>query len=83
MTSYFVGGIRGAVLIGGFNAINWGPILLGSFSFRSVRAIVVSAMIGFALPALGHATLDLASDPQSAIALPFLRDFLKTGVYRS
>lgn len=70
LTSYLGGGIVGLALISGFNAINWGSILLVTCYFRSARAIAIVAAIGFALPALGHATLDLRADAQSAIAIP-------------
>jgi len=35
-------------------------------------AVVVAAVVGFALPLYGHATLDLAADAQAGIALIFI-----------
>lgn len=50
------------VLIGVSKAINWGSILLITWRFRSVPAIIIAAAIGLAVPAFGHATLDLSAD---------------------
>ena len=72
LTSYFGSGLGAIVFFGIFNAINWGTIVVGTLAFRSMPAIVVAALIGFAYPLYAHATLDLASDAQAAIALIFI-----------
>ena len=69
LTSYFGSGLGAFVFLAGFNAINWGAILLGTLVLRSIPAVAVAAAVGFALPAYGHATLDLASDAQAAVGL--------------
>jgi hypothetical protein len=72
LTSYFGSGPGAFVFFGAFNAINWGAIVLGTLAFRSVPAVFVATIVGFALPIYAHATLDLASDAQAAIGLIFI-----------
>ena len=69
LTSYLGSGPGAVLFFGAANAINWGAIVLGSLAYRGIAAVVVAALVGFALPAYRHATLDLGSDAQAAIAL--------------
>ena len=66
--SYFSGGIGAVLFFGGLNAICWGAVMAASFSFRNPHAVWFPAVFGFSLPAYLHASLDLSSDPQAAIA---------------
>ena len=70
LAQYLNGGPGGLLLISISNAMNWGSILLVTCYFRSASALGIAAAIGFALPVLCHATLDLSADAQSAIAIP-------------
>jgi hypothetical protein len=72
LTSYFGSGWEAIAFSGCFNAINWGSILAASYRLRSPAAVVLLSLVGFALPAYQHATLDLASDAQAAIGLLFV-----------
>lgn len=67
--SYFGDGLGAVLLLGAFNAICWGAILVASNSYSNPHAAWFPALAGFAFPAFMHATLDLSSDPQAAIAL--------------
>lgn len=67
--SYFVSGVGATLFFGGLNAITWGSVLAASFSYRNPRAVWFPAVMGFSLPAYLHASVDLSSDPQAAIAL--------------
>lgn len=73
--SYLSGGVRGVVVFGGFNAICWGAILAASYTYRHPQAVWFPALLGFALPAFMHASLNLASDAQAAIALVLIPVF--------
>ncbi len=74
-TSYW-NGWHAFLSVGMFNAICWGSILLATLTYRDVRSVWFPALIGFAMPAYWHATLDLASsNSTSAIRLstiPFM-----------
>lgn len=69
LTSYFGSGPDAILFFSAINAINWGAVVVGTLAYRTVPAIVVAALTGFAWPVYGHATLDLASDAQAAIGL--------------
>jgi hypothetical protein len=69
LTSYFGNSLLAFLLINAFQAINWLPLYLGTLALRHPRSAIVAAAIGFALPIYGHATLNLASDAQAAVAL--------------
>jgi hypothetical protein len=71
-TSYLGSGPGAVLFFAAFNAICWGSILAATFTYRDPRSAWFPAVLGFALPALAHVTLDLASDPQAAIALVFI-----------
>jgi hypothetical protein len=74
-TSYWTGW-HSFLFFGTFNSICWGSILLATLTYRDVRSVWFPALIGFAMPAYWHATLDIASSNFfSAIKLstiPFL-----------
>ena len=75
LMSYIMGGLGGLVFILGFNAITWGTVLLMTIGMKHARSAWFPAVLGFAVPLLGHATLDLAADAQAAIALIFIPMF--------
>ena len=69
-TSYFDKATLSDILfVGLFDAACWGSILLATFTYRHPRSVWILALFGFALPALGHATLDLLhGDGQAGMA---------------
>jgi hypothetical protein len=67
--SYFGGGLGATLFFAGLNAICWGSVLAASFSYRNPRSVWFPAVLGFSLPFYLHASVDLSSDPQAAIAL--------------
>lgn len=69
---YMQGGISGWLFFGAFNAIAWGSILALSFLYRRPRSLIFPAVFGFGFLAWAHASLDLGSDAQAAIALIFI-----------
>jgi len=69
---YLQGGMGGMILLGFFNALCWGGVLLGSLCYRHPRSVWFPLALGFALPAYGHATVDLSADAQAAVALVFI-----------
>ena len=69
---YLDAGLLGFVVIGAFNTINWGAVILTTLSFRHPRSSWFPAVFGFALPLVGHASLDLGADAQAAVALAVL-----------
>ena len=71
-TSYLGDGIDALLFFGAFNAICWGSILLATLTYRHVRSVWFPALLGFAVPAYYHATLDLASSSTAAIGLIFI-----------
>ncbi len=70
-TSYW-NGWHAFLFFGLFNAVCWGSILLATLTYRDVRSVWYPAVIGFAMPAWWHATLDLSSSSTSAIGLMFI-----------
>lgn len=80
-TSYMGNGIDALVFFGAFNAICWGSILLATLTYRHVRSVWFPALLGFAVPAYFHATLDLASSSTAAIALIFIPIYSLPGVF--
>jgi hypothetical protein len=72
LRQYTDAGLDGALLLGGFNAIAWGAVLGISFAYRHAVSVLAPALAGFGALAWAHATLDLASDAQAAIALVFV-----------
>lgn len=75
LTSYTHVGIGGLLFFAALNAITWGTILLATTGMKHARSAWFPAVLGFAVPVLGHATLDLAADAQAAIALIFIPMF--------
>lgn len=73
--SYFGDGLGLSVLLGGFNAINWGAVLAASSTYRNPHAAWFPVVLGFAFPAFAHASLDLSSDAQAAISLVLIPIF--------
>ena len=60
------------LLIGGFNAVAWGALLLLSFVYRYPASLWPPVLIGFGFLAWAHGGVDLLEDAQSAIALVFI-----------
>jgi hypothetical protein len=71
-TSYLGGGLAGVAFIGAFNAVCWVSILAATCTYRHARSVWFPAVLGFALPAIVHASVDLAADAQAAIVLVFI-----------
>jgi|GEM_PF-631785 len=69
---YANAGIAGALLLGGFNAIAWGAILLASHFYRRPSSLLIPSILGFGFLAYAHYSLDLAADAQAAIAIVFI-----------
>lgn len=65
-------GMAALLLLEGFNAIAWGAILATTFLYRRPSSVLFPALFGFGYLAYMHATLDLGSDAQAAIALIFI-----------
>lgn len=65
-------GAAGWALLGGFNAIAWGAILLASFFYRRPIALLLPAVPGFCFLAYAHYRLDLHADAQAGVALVFI-----------
>jgi hypothetical protein len=80
LTSYLDTGLAGFLLIGLFNAIWWGAVLLAIRNFKSPKLALWPALLGAILPFCGHATLDLASDAQAGILLVIIPFFGLPGV---
>jgi hypothetical protein len=73
LTSFFGDPPIGAFLFfGAFNAVCWGSILFGSFSYKNPKSILFPAIFGFAFPAIAYACLDLSSSSTAAVALVFI-----------
>jgi len=72
LSSYFSGGMGGVLLVGAFNALSWGCLVLLSFLVRRPIALVAPALAGFGFLAFAHSGLDLGADAQSAVALAFI-----------
>lgn len=72
LAQYTAGGLGGALLLSGFNAIAWGAIVAISVAYRHAASVLAPALAGFVPLAWAHASLDLASDAQAAIALVFI-----------
>ena len=62
----------GWLFFGAFNAIAWLAILGATFLYRRPASVLAPAVAGFGFLAWVHATLDLASDAQAAVALVFI-----------
>lgn len=75
LTSYTETGMDGFLLISSFGAIAWGAILLATIGLKHAGPVWITAVFGFALPVLGHGTLDLSADAQAAVLLVFLPVF--------
>ena len=71
-TSFLDGGIGAAVFFGAFNAVLWASVLLAVRSYRHARSAWFPVIIGFALPALAYATIDLAASSTAALGLVFI-----------
>lgn len=65
-------GPAGWLFFGAFNAVAWLAILGATFLYRRPVSVLAPAVAGFGFLAWAHATLDLASDAQAAIALVFI-----------
>ena len=72
LDSYLEMGVGGFVFFGSLNAFCWGAVLAFTLSYRHATTALFPAVLGFAFPACAHATLDLSSDAQAAIALIFI-----------
>jgi hypothetical protein len=72
LAQYTATGAAGWLLLGGFNAIAWGAILLASLAYRHPASLLAPALCGFAFLAWAHATLDLQADAQSPLGLVFI-----------
>ncbi len=67
--------LTGTLLLTGFNALAWGSMLLLGRLYRHALSWCFPALPGFAYLAYQHARLDLASDPNAALALAVLPVF--------
>ena len=70
--SYLPSSWSAFLLIGKFNAICWGSVLLATLTYRNALSVLFPAAFGFAFAFWGNAMLDLASDAQAAIAIIFI-----------
>lgn len=67
LIAYLTPGFGAFSLLTALNAVTWGAILIGTVALRSVPAVSVAAVVGFALPACCHARLDLASSDSAVV----------------
>lgn len=62
-------GVDGVLLLQVCNAVAWGGLLALSFCIRRPAMLLIPCVLGFGYLAWAHASLDLAADAQSGIAL--------------
>jgi hypothetical protein len=72
MASYFSGGMAGVLIVGAFNALSWGSLVLLSFLVRRSVALIAPALAGFGFLTFAHSRLDLAAGAQNAVAVVFI-----------
>lgn len=72
LMQYLDTGIGGYLLLGAFNAVAWGAILLIGLGYRHPASLLAPALPGFAFLAWAHGTLDLDADAQAPVALIFI-----------
>ena len=81
LTSYFGSGLGALLFFGAFNAIVWGSILIAIQNYQHARSVWWPAVMGFALPLVAHAYIDLAADAQAAIALVIVPFYALPGIF--
>lgn len=52
--------------------MTWGAVLLASLAYRRALPVLVPAVAGMVFLASAYARVDLAADPQAALALVFI-----------
>ena len=72
MDQYLGAGWQGFMFLQAFHAVAWVAVLLISLLYKKLSTLWYPVVIGLGLLGLGHATLDLAADAQSALALVFM-----------
>lgn len=72
LTDYTALPLEGILFLSLMNLVDWAPVVATCWILRAPTAIVTTAIVGYALPAVLHALIDLRSDAQAAIALMFL-----------
>lgn len=65
-------GPGGWLLLGAFNAIAWGAILIASLFYQRPQSLLWPSAFGFGFLAYAHYTLDLSADAQAGVAIVFI-----------